>query len=97
MPDYAKEVKKGDWKKVSSSHINAVMWVRNSTNSIERAVGRMYVEFNESQKRIYLYDNVAYDDFYYFWKGAPSKGRYFHYKFRNEHSRYNIKHIGASR
>lgn len=91
MIDYVNEVKNGSWKEVSSSHISAIMWVRNTTSSINKAVGRMYVEFNEPQRRIYLYHNVKYNDFYYFWKRAPSKGRYFHYKFRNEYSKYNIE------
>lgn len=89
--NYKEDVRYGDWKEVSSSHISAIMWLRDTNNAIEQAIGRMYVEFNEAKKRIYLYHNVPYSKFYYFWRGAPSKGRYFHSTFRNEYSRYDIQ------
>lgn len=82
MTDYAEDIRSGSWKKVVSSHLRRVMWLRqkNQTGAINSALGKLYVEFTDG--RMYMYEGVPYNTFYYLWKGAPSKGRYFHSRIR---------------
>lgn len=94
--DIRKEIAKGDWKEdFSSSHIKAVMWLRDfdSTQRIGSAVGRMYVEFTD--KKIYLYFDVPYSAFYYLWKRASSKGSYFNRHLRATQENKIFEYLGS--
>lgn len=80
------DIEGGDWKRIYSSHLTAVAWLRqrDQTGALGSALGKLYVEFTDG--RMYLYFNVPYNVFYYLWRGAPSKGRYFHSHIRTTFS-----------
>ena len=83
--NYKEDIEDGAWRDVMSSHLRSIMWLRqkDQTGALQSALGKLYIEFNEVQRRIYMYPNVPYNIYYYLWKGAPSKGRYFHSRIRN--------------
>jgi len=89
MVDYRDEISEGEWRSVNSTHLSSIMWVRtpDASGKLRTAVGRLYIEFNEPKRRIYVYNGVSYGTYYYLWKQAPSKGKYFHRTLRGSTSK----------